>query len=124
MEQLKASLANVDSNGNVAAPIFRHHSLLIGGGKWVRLPSAPVATIDSTTDMGGKRYRGIGVSDWGKLQVGGRVSVSIPRRGGQWEFQGTISALEKSADATTHLYGVTIQSAIGLFQRIAVRHVC
>ena len=25
------------------------------------------------------------------------------------EFQGTISALEKSADATTHLYGVTIQ---------------
>lgn len=68
-------------------------------------PSAPVATIDSTTDMEVK----VGVSESliGKLQVGGRVSVSIDAA--DKEFQGTISALEKSADATTHLYGVTIQ---------------
>ena len=64
-----------------------------------------MATIDSTTDMEVK----VGVSESliGKLQVGGRVSVSIDAA--DKEFQGTISALEKSADATTHLYGVTIQ---------------
>ncbi|MFQ9410739.1 MAG: efflux RND transporter periplasmic adaptor subunit [Evtepia gabavorous] len=105
MEQLKASLANVDSNGNVAAPISGTILSLSAVENGFVSPSAPVATIDSTTDMEVK----VGVSESliGKLQVGGRVSVSIDAA--DKEFKGTISALEKSADATTHLYGVTIQ---------------
>ena len=75
MEQLKASLANVDSNGNVAAPISGTILSLSAVENGFVSPSAPVATIDSTTDMEVK----VGVSESliGKLQVGGRVSVSI-----------------------------------------------
>ena len=71
MEQLKASLANVDSNGNVAAPISGTILSLSAVENGFVSPSAPVATIDSTTDMEVK----VGVSESliGKLQVGGRV---------------------------------------------------
>lgn len=74
MEQLKASLANVDSNGNVAAPISGTILSLSAVENGFVSPSAPVATIDSTTDMEVK----VGVSESliGKLP-GGRKSLGL-----------------------------------------------
>lgn len=74
MEQLKASLANVDSNGNVAAPISGTILSLSAVENGFVSPSAPVATIDSTTDMEVK-VGGIGVSDW--EASGGRKSLGL-----------------------------------------------
>ncbi len=68
-----------------------------------------MATIDSTSDMEVQ----VGVSEAlvGKLQVGGSVSVRVDSA--NKEFQGTIATIDKGANASTHLYGVSIKVPAG-----------
>lgn len=51
MKQLEASLANINSSGNIVAPISGTVLSLSAMENGFVSPSAPVVTIDSTTDM-------------------------------------------------------------------------
>lgn len=105
MEQIRASLANIGSGGQVTAPISGTVISLSAAENGFVSPSAPIATIESTSDM--EVQVGVAESLIGKLQVGGQVSVTVDSA--QASFQGTIHALDTSPDANTHLYTVTIK---------------
>lgn len=109
MEQLESSLANINSNGNVVAPISGNIVSLSAMENGFLSPGAPVVTIDSTTDM--EIQVGVSEALVGKLQVGGTVSVRVDSAGK--EFQASISSIDKSANASTHLYGVSIKVPVG-----------
>lgn len=105
MEQIRASLANIGSGGQVTAPISGTVISLSAAENGFVSPSAPIATIESTSDM--EVQVGVAESLIGKLQVGGQVTVTVDSA--QTSFQGTIHALDTSPDANTHLYTVTIK---------------
>ena len=105
MEQIQASLANIGSGGKVTAPISGTVISLSAVENGFVSPSAPIATIESTSDM--EVQVGVAESLIGKLQVGGQVTVTVDSA--QTSFQGTIHALDTAPDANTHLYTVTIK---------------
>ncbi len=105
MEQIRASLANIGSGGQVTAPISGTVISLSAAENGFVSPSAPIATIESTSDM--EVQVGVAESLIGKLQVGGQVTVTVDSA--QTSFQGTIHALDTAPDANTHLYTVTIK---------------
>ena len=105
MDQIQASLANIGSGGQVTAPISGTVISLSAAENGFVSPSAPIATIESTSDM--EVQVGVAESLIGKLQVGGQVTVTVDSA--QTSFQGTIHALDTSPDANTHLYTVTIK---------------
>ncbi len=107
--QLEASLANIDRNGNVVAPISGNLlSLNVAKNAFVS-PGAPIAIVDSTSDM--EIAASVSESLVPKLSVGGRVLVSIASA--DQEFQATIASVDRSANPQTHLYGVTIRIPAG-----------
>ena len=112
--QLESSLANIDRNGNVVAPISGNILALNATKNTFVSPSAPIATVDSTSDM--EITASVSEALVSKLSVGGKVNVAISSAGK--EFQASISSVDRSANPQTHLYGVTIQihsgSASGL----------
>lgn len=105
MEQIQASLANIGSGGGVSAPISGTVISLSAAENGFVSPSAPIATIESTSDM--EVQVGVSESLIGKLQVGGQVTVTVDSA--QTSFQGTIHSLDTSPDPNTHLYPVTIK---------------
>ena len=109
MEQIEASLANINGNGNVVAPISGNIVSLSATENGFLSPGAPVATIDSTSDM--EIQVGVSEALVGKLRTGGNVSVRVDSA--NKEFQGTIASIDKGANANTHLYGVSIKVPAG-----------
>lgn len=107
--QLESSLANIDRSGNVAAPISGNILSLNAAKNSFVSPSAPVVTVDSTSDM--EITASVSEALVSKLSVGGKVNVAISSAGK--EFQATISSVDRSANPQTHLYGVTIQIPSG-----------
>ena len=107
VEQLSAVLENVDSRGNVIAPISGTIlSLNAAEGSYVG-PTAPVAVID-----GGDRLEiAVSVSEAlvPKLAEGDEVDVSVSALNVQ--LVGTIKKIESSASMQTKLYNVTISIA-------------
>lgn len=107
--QLESSLANIDRNGNVVAPISGNIlSLNVAKNTFVS-PSSPVVTVDSTSDM--EITASVSEALVSKLSVGGKVNVSVSSAGKK--FQASISSVDRSANPQTHLYGVTIQIPSG-----------
>lgn len=109
MKQLEASLANINSSGNIVAPISGTVLSLSAMENGFVSPSAPVVTIDSTTDM--EIQVGVSEALIGKLEVGGRVSVHVDSA--NQTFQATISSLSRAANANTHLYAVAVKVPTG-----------
>ena len=107
--QLESSLANIDRNGNVVAPISGNILALNATKNTFVSPSAPIATVDSTSDM--EITASVSEALVSKLSVGGKVNVAISSAGK--EFQASISSVDRSANPQTHLYGVTIQIPSG-----------
>ena len=107
--QLESSLANIDRNGNVVAPISGNILALNATKNTFVSPSAPIATVDSTSDM--EITDSVSEALVSKLSVGGKVNVAISSAGK--EFQASISSVDRSANPQTHLYGVTIQIPSG-----------
>lgn len=107
--QLESSLANIDRSGNVVAPISGNILALNAAKNTFVSPSAPIATVDSTSDM--EITTSVSEALVSKLSVGGKVNVAISSAGK--EFQASISSVDRSANPQTHLYGVTIQIPSG-----------
>lgn len=107
--QLESSLANIDRNGNVVAPISGNILSLNAAKNTFVSPSAPIATVDSTSDM--EVTASVSEALVSKLSVGGKVNVVISSAGK--EFQASVSSVDRSANPQTHLYGVTIQIPSG-----------
>lgn len=109
MKQLEASLANINSSGNIVAPISGTVLSLSAMENGFVSPSAPVVTIDSTTDM--EIQVGVSEALIGKIEVGGRVSVHVDSA--NQTFQSTISSLSRASNANTHLYAVAVKVPTG-----------
>ncbi len=103
--QLETSLANVDRSGRVVAPISGTVVSLNASKNNFVAPSAPVATIESTSNM--EVSTAVSESLVSKLTKGGRADVTISSA--NQSFQGTISSIGWSPSPQTHLYSVTIQ---------------
>lgn len=104
VEQLSAVLENVDSRGNVIAPISGTIlSLNAAEGGYVS-PSAPVAVIDGVDRL----EVAVSVSEAlvPKLAAGDEVDVAISALG--THLVGSIKKIESSANMQTKLYNVTI----------------
>lgn len=105
IEQLESSLANIDRNGNVAAPISGTVlSLSVAKNSFVSA-AAPVVTIDSMANM--EVQVSVSESIISKLHTGQTADVSISAV--NKSFKATISKIGKAANAVSHLYGVTLQ---------------
>ncbi len=103
--QLETSLANVDRSGRVVAPISGTVVSLNASKNNFVAPSAPVVTIESTSNM--EVSTAVSESLVSKLTKGGRADVTISSA--NQSFQGTISSIDWSPSPQTHLYSVTIQ---------------
>ena len=104
LEQLSAVLENVDSRGNVIAPISGTIlSLNAAEGSYVS-PSAPVAVIDGVDSL----EVSVSVSEAlvPKLSEGDEVDVTVSALNRQ--LVGSIKKIENTANMQTKLYGVTI----------------
>ena len=107
VEQLSAVLENVDSRGNVIAPISGTIlSLNAAEGSYVG-PTAPVAVIDGVDRL----EIAVSVSEAlvPKLAEGDEVDVSVSAL--NVRLVGTIKKIESSASMQTKLYNVTISIA-------------
>lgn len=104
VEQLSAVLENVDSQGNVVAPVSGTILSLNAAESSYVSPSMPVAVIDGADRM----EIAVSVSEAlvPKLAQGDEVDVSISALNVQ--LVGTIKKLERSANMQTKLYSVTI----------------
>ena len=104
VEQLQGVLENVDSRGNVIAPISGTIlSLNAAEGSYVG-PTAPVAVIDGVDRL----EIAVSISEAlvPKLAVGDEVDVAISALNAN--FVGTIKQIERAANMQTKLYNVTI----------------
>lgn len=104
VEQLSAVLENVDSQGNVIAPVSGTILTLNAAESSYVTPSMPVAVIDGADRM----EISVSVSEAlvPKLAQGDEVDVSISALNAR--LVGTIKKLERSASMQTKLYNVTI----------------
>lgn len=104
VEQLASVLENVDSGGNVIAPISGTViSLNAAEGSYVSA-SMPVAVIDGVDTM--KVEVSVSEALIPKLAQGDEVDISISSLG--VETVGTIKSIQRSANAQTKLYTVTV----------------
>ena len=105
MQQRESSLANINSNGSVVAPISGTIQSLSATKNGFVSPSMPIATIESTSDM--EVQVGVSESLVSKISVGNQTTVSIDSA--NKTFMAPITSIDKVANAATHLYGVTIK---------------
>lgn len=104
VEQLASVLENVDAGGNVIAPISGTVvTLNAAEGSYVSA-SMPVAVIDGVDTM--KVEVSVSESLIPKLTQGDEVDISISAL--NVETVGTIKSIQKSANAQTKLYTVTV----------------
>ena len=104
VEQLASVLENVDAGGNVIAPISGTVvTLNAAEGSYVSA-SMPVAVIDGVDTM--KVEVSVSESLIPKLAQGDEVDISISAL--NVETVGTIKSIQKSANAQTKLYTVTV----------------
>lgn len=104
VEQLASVLENVDSRGNVIAPISGTViSLNAAEGSYVSA-SMPVAVIDGVDTM--KVEVSVSEALIPKLAQGDEVDISISSLG--VETVGSIKSIQRSANAQTKLYTVTV----------------
>lgn len=104
VEQLAAVLENVDSAGNVIAPVSGTVVTLNAAEGGFVSASMPVAVIDGVDTM--KVEVSVSESLVPKLNQGDEVDVSISALG--VDTVGTIRSIQKSANAQTKLYTVTV----------------
>ncbi|MEY8403907.1 efflux RND transporter periplasmic adaptor subunit [Oscillospiraceae bacterium 44-34] len=104
VEQLSAVLENVDSQGNVVAPVSGTILSLNAAESSYVTPSMPVAVIDGADRL----EISVSVSEAlvPKLSQGDEVDVSVSALNAQ--LVGTIKKLERSANMQTKLYNVII----------------
>ena len=122
LEQLSAVLENVDSQGNVIAPISGTIlSLNAAEGSYVG-PTAPVAVIDGAEQL----EIAVSVSEAlvPKLAEGDEVDVTI--RALDQKLVGSIKKIETTANMQTKLYSVTISVQVeglmsGMFADVSFR---
>jgi RND family efflux transporter MFP subunit len=104
LEQLSAVLENVDGQGNVIAPISGTLVSLSAVENGYVSPSVPVAVIDGVEQL--KVTVAVSEALVPKLATGAQVDVSVSSV--DTTFVGTIRSVEKTANAQTKLYTVTI----------------
>ena len=104
VEQLAAVLENVDASGNVIAPVSGTVVTLNAAEGGFVSASMPVAVIDGVDTM--KVEVSVSEALVPKLNQGDEVDVSISSLG--VETVGTVRSIQKSANAQTKLYTVTV----------------
>lgn len=104
VEQLSTVLENVDSRGNVIAPVSGTITSLSAVADSYVTPSMPVAVIDGAEQM--KVSVSVSEALVPKLAQGDEVEVSVSSLG--VTFTGAIRSIEKTANVQTKLYTVTI----------------
>ena len=104
VEQLSAVLENVDSNGNVIAPVSGVVTSLTAVADSYVSASMPVAVIDGADVM----EVSVSVSEalLPKLSIGDEVDATVSALDAS--FVGAIRSIEQTANVQTKLYGVTI----------------
>ncbi len=104
LEQLEMVLENVDSRGNVVAPISGTVVSLSATEDGYISPSMPVAVIDGVEQM--KVVVSVSEALVPKLTIGDEADVWVSAVGAS--FTGTIRGVEKAANMQTRLYNVTL----------------
>ena len=104
LEQLNLALENVDSQGNVVAPVSGTLVSLSAVENGFVSSSMPVAVVDGVDQM--KVTVSVSESLVPKLVIGDEVSVAVSAAG--QSFTGTIRSVEKTANMQTKLYTVTV----------------
>ena len=104
LEQLSAVLENVDSRGNVIAPVSGVITSLSAVKDSYVAPSMPVAVIDGADQM--KVSVSVSEALIPKLAVGSEADITISALSAS--FTGEIRTVEQSANPKTRLYTVTL----------------
>ena len=104
LEQLSTVLENVDSRGNVIAPVSGVITNLTAAADSYVAPSMPVAVIEGVDQM--KVSVSVSEALLPKLAVGDSVDVAVSAL--DHSFTGQIRTIEQSANLQTKLYTVTI----------------
>ncbi|MDY3616650.1 efflux RND transporter periplasmic adaptor subunit [Intestinimonas butyriciproducens] len=104
VEQLATALENVDARGNVIAPISGVLLSLSAEKDGFVSSAMPVAVIDGVDQL--KIAVTVSEALVPKLSIGDSVDVTVSSVGAS--FTGTIRAVDKTANAQTKLYTVTV----------------
>lgn len=104
VQQLSTVLENVDSRGNVVAPVSGTVTSLSAVADSYVTPSMPVAVIDGAEQM--KVAVSVSEALVPKLAQGDEAEVNVSSLG--VTFTGTIRSIEKTANMQTQLYTVTV----------------
>ena len=104
VEQLSMVMDNVDSHGNVIAPVDGTLVSLTAVENGFVSSSMPVAVIDGVDQM--KITVSVSESLVPKLAIGDEVDVTVASAG--VSFTGTIRSVEKTANVQTKLYAVVV----------------
>jgi len=104
IEQLNTLLENVDSQGNVLAPISGTVASISAEANSFVSSAMPVAVITASRDM--KVSVSVSEAVVPKLNIGDTVSVYVSAI--DQSFNGTVRAVERAANMQTQLYTVTI----------------
>ncbi len=104
VDQIAASLENVDSAGNVLAPVDGTILQLNAVEHGMVTPSAPVAVIDGVDQL--KVVVQVSEALIPRIAPGDEVDVVISAA--EVSYTGTIRAIDQSANAQTGLYSVTV----------------
>ena len=104
VEQLSMVMDNVDSHGNVIAPVDGTLVSLTAVENGFVSSSMPVAVIDGVDQM--KITVSVSESLVPKLAIGDEVDVTVSSAGAA--FTGTIRSVEKTANMQTKLYAVVV----------------
>ena len=104
LEQMSAVLENVDSRGNVIAPVSGVITSLSAVKDSYVSPSMPVAVIDGAEQM--KVQVSVSEALVPKLAVGDEADVSVSAL--DTTFVGAIRSVERAANVQTKLYTVTL----------------
>jgi len=110
LEQLDDLLENVDSEGNIVAPITGTLASLSAQENSFVTSSYPVAVITGANDM--KVTVSVSESLVTKLSIGDETTVTVSSLGK--EFTGKIRAVEQAANMQTKLYNVTVSVPDGI----------
>lgn len=110
MEQLNTVLENVDGSGNVIAPISGTLASMNAAENEFVSASLPVAVIDAAGAM--KVTVSVSESLAPKLSIGDSADVSVGAAGET--FTASIRSVERTANAQTKLYNVTLTAPAGV----------
>lgn len=103
-EQLALAMENIDSRGNVIAPVDGVLASLTASEGGMVSPSYAVAVIDGAEQM--KVTVMVSEALVPKLAIGDTVTVRVSAADA--EFEGVIRSVEKTANQMTKLYAVTV----------------